>query len=321
MKTRLMSAVAFVLILAIAFILKICVSNYFFDVAILFVGCMAAYEMSKLLTKMGRYNDKYMSAVFPAVLMLVLLLCVDADNKLGLVYTIVLAVVLMIFMFGLTFALPFVNYKNTKSELKTRKLDNLPVWKYALTKALNTAVAFVYPAFLIMFLCLINHYEDMTSSFDVVSGHNGYLSFFVLLLAFLVPVFSDTFAYLTGGIFGGKKLAPKISPNKTISGAVGGLIWCVLLSITVFCIFNSIPSMAVMFENTGITLWKVAIISFIGSVLGQGGDLFESYLKRSANVKDSGNIMPGHGGMLDRFDSHTFVAPFIFIAFSILFLV
>ena len=200
-------------------------------------------------------------------------------------------------------------------------MDKLPVWKYALTKALNTAMVFVYPAFLIMFLCLINHTEDMSTTFDVVSGHNGYLSFFVLLIAFLVPVFTDTFAYLTGGIFGGKKLAPKISPNKTISGAVGGLLWCVLLSIAVFCIFNSIPSMATMFETTGITLWKVAIISALGSILGQAGDLFESYMKRSANVKDSGIIMPGHGGMLDRFDSHIFVAPFIFIAFSILFLI
>ena len=79
--------------------------------------------------------------------------------------------------------------------------------------------------------------------------------------------------------------------------------------------------MSIMFDVTKITLWKVAIISFLGSLLGQCGDLFESYLKRNAKVKDSGKIMPGHGGMLDRFDSHIFVAPFIFIAFSILFLI
>lgn len=321
MKTRLMSAIAFVLILAIAFILKLFVSNYFFDIAILFVACVAALETSKLLTKMGKYNNKYMSAIFPAILMIVLLLCIDADSSIGFIYTVIIAVAVMIAMFAVTFALPFITYKKTKLELKTRKMDNLPVWKYSLIKALNTAVVFVYPVFLMMFLCLINHIEDMTSTFDVVSGHNGYLSLFILLFAFLVPIFSDTFAYLTGGIFGGKKLAPKISPNKTISGAVGGLLWCVLLSITVFCVFNSIPSMAIMFDNTGITLWKVAIISFVGSILGQMGDLFESYLKRSAGVKDSGNIMPGHGGMLDRFDSHTFVAPLIMIAFSILLLV
>lgn len=321
MKKRLLSATVLMLILALAFILKIFVSNYFFDIAILFVACVAAFEASKLFTKMGRYNDKYMTMIFPVALMIVMLLCISEDKTLGLIWTIIISVAVILAMFGITFAIPFITYKNTKAELKTRKMDNLPVWKYALNKALNTAVVFVYPAFLIMFLTLINHFEDMSTTFSVVSGHGGYLSFFVLLNAFLIPIFSDTFAYITGGIFGGKKLAPKVSPNKTISGAVGGLLWCVLLTIAVFCIFNSIPAMATMFDASGITLWKVAIISAIGSVFGQAGDLFESYLKRTANVKDSGNIMPGHGGMLDRFDSHIFVAPFIFIAFSILFLV
>ena len=320
MKKRLMSATVLMLILALAFILKIFVSNYLFDVAILAIAVVSAFEASKLLTKMGRYNDKYLSIAFPVVLMIVMLLCIG-DTSLGLIYTIIISVAVILAMFAVVFIIPFVTYKSTKAELKTRKMDKLPVWKYALTKALNTAVVFVYPAFLVMFMTLINHFEDMGTSFEVVSGHGGYLSFFVLLISFLIPIFSDTFAYITGGIFGGKKLAPKVSPNKTISGAVGGLVWCVILTITVFCIFNSIPAMATMFNSTGINLWKLAIISAIGSVFGQAGDLFESYLKRSANVKDSGKIMPGHGGMLDRFDSHIFVAPFIFIAFSILFLV
>ena len=321
MKKRLLSALIFTLILALAFVLKMFVSNYIFDVAVVGVACVASYEMSKMMTKMGKYNDKIMSCIFPVSLMAILLLCISAQESIGLVYTIIIAVAMVVLMTAVTFVSPFITYKSTKMEMKTRQMDKLPVWKYALTKALNTAVVFVYPAFLIMFLTLTNHIEEMTSTFEVVSGHNGYLSLFVLLFAFLVPMMSDTFAYMTGGIFGGKKIAPKISPNKTISGCVGGLLWCVLLSVTLFCIFNSVPAMASMFESTGITVWKIAIIAFIGSVLGQCGDLFESYLKRSANIKDTGKILPGHGGMLDRFDSHAFVAPFIFIAFSILLLV
>lgn len=77
--------------------------------------------------------------------------------------------------------------------------------------------------------------------------------------------------------------------------------------------------MAELFASTGITVWKIAIISAVGAIVGQVGDLFESYLKRQAGVKDSGKIMPGHGGMLDRFDSHVFVAPIIFVAFCIIF--
>lgn len=318
MKNRFVSAIIFALILAVAFILKIAVSSYIFDVAILFVACVASFETSKLLTKMGKYNDKYIASMSPVLLMATILLCLNAN--IGLAYTIIVTVGIMVVMFAMTFVVPFITYKSTKIELKTRKMNNLPVWKYSLTKALNTAVVFVYPAFLFVLLTFINHFEMMSTTFSVVEGHDGYLSLFVLLFAFLVPILTDTFAYLTGGIFGGKKLAPKISPNKTISGAIGGILWCVLLSIAVFFIFNSIPSMATMFTTTKITVWEIAIIALVGSVLGQLGDLFESYLKRSANVKDTGKIMPGHGGMLDRFDSHLFVAPFIFIAFCILFL-
>ena len=118
-----------------------------------------------------------------------------------------------------------------------------------------------------------------------------------------------------------KKLAPKISPKKTISGAIGGLLWCVLLIVAVYYICHSIPSMGTILDGAGISVWKVIIIAFIGSIISQVGDLFESYLKRSAGVKDSGKLLPGHGGMLDRFDSYIFVAPYIFIAFSILFIV
>ena len=182
-------------------------------------------------------------------------------------------------------------------------------------------MVYIYPALLLLFLTLINHFEDMSTSFTALTGFDGYVSFFVLLFALLIPIFTDTFAYLMGGLFEGKKLAPKISPKKTISGAIGGLLWCVLLSIAVFYICYSIPSMATILNGAGITVWKIAIISFIGSVISQCGDLFESYLKRSAGVKDSGKLLPGHGGMLDRFDSYIFVAPFIFIAFSILFAV
>ena len=322
MKTRLLTSFGIILVLAIAFILKVFVSDYFFDALILLIACFAAYEASKLFVKMGKYNNTIVAVIYPVFLMLILLLCSAYDSSIGIAYTLVIAVASMVLFFGITFIIPFINYKATKNELRTRNMDkSTTVVKYALLKALNTAVVFLYPAFLLLFLTLINHFEDLSSSFTALTGFDGWVSFFVLLFSFLTPIFTDTFAYLMGGLFGGKKLAPKISPNKTISGAIGGTVWCVLLTVAIFFILDSIPSISAILLDAGISVWKLVIISFIGSIISQLGDLFESYLKRSASVKDSGNLLPGHGGMLDRFDSYVFVAPFMFIAFSILFLV
>ena len=322
MKTRLMTSLGILLVLAIAFILKIFVSNYFFDVLILAVACYASYEASKLFTKMGKYNSQVLATIFPAILMLIILLCTAYDSSIGIIYTIVLAVAAIVVFFLIAFLIPIVKFKSTKAEIRARQMDkSTKVVKYSFVKALNTTFVYLYPAFLLLFLSLVNHFEDMTTSFPSLVGFNGWVSFFVLLFAFLIPIFTDTFAYLMGGLFGGKKLAPKISPKKTISGAVGGLLWCILLSVAVYYICYSIPTMATILDSAGIYVWKIIIISFIGAIISQIGDLFESYLKRSAFVKDSGRLFPGHGGMLDRFDSYIFVAPYIFIAFSILFAV
>lgn len=322
MKTRLLTSLGIVVVLAVAFILKIYVSNYFFDALILAVTCFASYEASKLFAKTNKFNNKILATIFPAFLMLALLLCIEYDAQIGIEFTFVIAVGVILLFFVLAFLWSCIDYKNARMEIKARKMDkSYSLAKYAFFKALNTTLVYIYPAFLLLFLTLINHFEDMSSSFTNLTNFDGWISFYVLLFAFLVPIFADTFAYITGGLIGGKKLAPKISPNKTISGAIGGLLWCVLLSVVVFCIFDAVPSMSLMLQNAGITIWKVVIISFIGAIISQLGDLAESSLKRSASLKDSGNLLPGHGGMLDRFDSYIFVAPYIFIAFSILFAV
>jgi len=106
----------------------------------------------------------------------------------------------------------------------------------------------------------------------------------------LVVVAADVGAYFAGRFLGGPKLAPKISPNKTISGAVGGL----LLAVTVGCL--------VSIAGDAGRLWVVALVSLLTAMASQVGDLAESSAKRRHGVKDSSNILPGHGGALDRFD-------------------
>lgn len=127
------------------------------------------------------------------------------------------------------------------------------------------------------------------------------------LLLFMVLVWStDTFAYLCGRFFGRNLMVPKISPGKTWEGTGGGVICSLLIAIGASQIF------------TERSLEDILVVWFAASVLGVIGDLSESKLKRSVNVKDSGIFMPGHGGFLDRFDSILLSAPFLMVYFILI---
>ncbi|MGI6361938.1 MAG: phosphatidate cytidylyltransferase [Bacillota bacterium] len=122
----------------------------------------------------------------------------------------------------------------------------------------------------------------------------------ILILVFLLTWATDVGAYLLGSAFGKKKLAPAISPNKTVAGAVGGVICAAVTTLVFGLLFVGIP------------WYLLIIIGVIGSLFGQFGDLFESMIKRWSGIKDSGGFFPGHGGVLDRFDSVLFVAPTVY---------
>ncbi|UEX89320.1 phosphatidate cytidylyltransferase [Staphylococcus ratti] len=123
-----------------------------------------------------------------------------------------------------------------------------------------------------------------------------------ILFGLLIVWLTDTGAYIFGRSFGKHKLWPVISPNKTIEGFIGGLL-CSLLVPLVFMFF-------VQFDYS--ILW-VLIVTIVLSAFGQLGDLVESGFKRHFGVKDSGRLLPGHGGILDRFDSFMFVLPLMYI--------
>jgi phosphatidate cytidylyltransferase len=108
----------------------------------------------------------------------------------------------------------------------------------------------------------------------------------------------DTFAYLSGKWLGKRKLAPLISPNKTIEGFLGGALMTLLIALFIIPLFSE--------ELSRPALLGMAVITVIGGTLG---DLYESKLKRRIDVKDSGNLIPGHGGILDRLDSYLFIMP------------
>lgn len=123
----------------------------------------------------------------------------------------------------------------------------------------------------------------------------------IVLTMFVMIWSNDTGAYLCGRAFGKTPLLPKVSPKKTVEGFLGGIVVSMIAGYISAEIFHTAP------------LWSMVSLAVVVSLFATIGDLFESSLKRAAGVKDAGNVLPGHGGFLDRFDSAIFVAPATYI--------
>ena len=164
-----------------------------------------------------------------------------------------------------------------------------------------TLIGIVYIIGFFAFVALIYGYEK-----DGVSLGKYYVTFL-----FLATWGSDIFAYLIGCKIGKHRFS-KISPNKSIEGCVAGAISGIVLPIIAAILFN-------VFLETGFEYWKVAVVATIVALLGQIGDFSASCIKRYCEVKDFSNLLPGHGGIIDRFDSVIFSAPFMYYLIKLLF--
>ena len=158
------------------------------------------------------------------------------------------------------------------------------------------------------------HFEDLSMCFvagvlipymlsSLIRILNMDIGRYVILVPFVVAFMSDTGAYFIGLNFGRHKLAPVVSPNKTIEGALGGVAFAVISMVIYALIVDLLPG------NVRVNYALALLYGFVGSLVGIFGDLCFSVIKRQTGVKDYGNLIPGHGGVLDRFDSVTLVAP------------
>jgi phosphatidate cytidylyltransferase len=178
----------------------------------------------------------------------------------------------------------------------------------------------ILPFFVLLLLLLSLLFLVISQNLPSTISRMGILLFGILYIGFLFPHVSlinttkgrvwvlllivtvwagDIFAFLSGSLFGKHKLYPKISPNKTYEGLGGAIVGSILVALAYSHFF--IPQM-----DVGLCI----LVAIALTILGQLGDFTESMLKRSAQVKDSGSLIPGHGGMLDRMDSFLFSAPF-----------
>ena len=142
-------------------------------------------------------------------------------------------------------------------------------------------------------------YVGVLIDFIILTMDNFDMGKIYVWLIFIIAFATDTCAYFAGYAFGKHKLIPKVSPKKTIEGSIGGILGSTLICLAFGYYFN-------------IDLKVIVILGFLGSIVAQVGDLFASSIKRYVGIKDYGKLIPGHGGILDRFDSVILVAPFVY---------
>ena len=150
----------------------------------------------------------------------------------------------------------------------------------------------------------------------------GYDAVFFILLILCFAWGGDTCAYFAGRAFGKHKLCPVVSPKKTVEGAIGGVLGTMVFGVIITLVYSVAANRMEAFTRTNIGVSMYVIIALLGcvaAVLDIYGDLFASVVKRQCGIKDYGTIFPGHGGILDRFDSVMFIAPFVTMVITAVF--
>ena len=298
MKKRTITSIFIVLAVALVVASKFLpynIGDYIFDTFIIFIAIVAGFEMCHIMENTGRKVNKYLTSMYSIFNLIILLICLSAVDY---VFIPLIQIASLVVYFLIILIVEAIRNRNKLSFLDSTKIS----W--------NSILACIYPGLLISSMLYINHV-------DIYAGIGGF-SIAFLIMIFAITMLTDTFAYLIGSLIKGPKLAPSISPGKTISGAIGGLIGGIAGAMIMYVIIYNVDSWSAILNMYSLSWWHFLIIGLIGSILGQAGDLFESKTKRMAGIKDSGKIMPGHGGMLDRVDAMMFASTFIYIVTMII---
>lgn len=314
MKNRFISGFFIVVIIALAFALRE-LNLYLFDVLIAGMTVVAAHEIGKLFSKAGKKNYVIVGMIYPVLSYLTLL--IGFLNDFALIKHLIAQLLLIVVTAVVIMVVQLCMRNKMVYDMKVSKYNG-SIYSFMFKRMMDTVTTFVYPTLFCMMLIIMSRIKGFSDLAFVDTFKDVNLGLIILLATIISSCLSDVFALFIGTIIGGKKLAPKISPNKTIAGAIGGVLGALLSMVIYFIVLKSFGEISIAFSAANVTVWTFLIYGLIASVVSQLGDLFESYLKRQADEKDSGTIFPGHGGVMDRLDSITVNAMFTLIFFIII---
>lgn len=284
MKIRLLSGSVYVALLVGFYLLKIFVSDLCFDALIWFFAVMGTFEMVRAMKE--NITPAQKTAVFTFAATAVPMVSITAEFSSVLVAAAVAGFYFLALGVWLTALL---------------------VARHEETSAQNLGVAFLsafYPTGLLIVLTIVNHLGGTFAMREV-----GFDSNLLILLVFVVSPIADSLAYLFGRFlkkYFPKKMAPVLSPNKTVIGGIGGLVGGLVGGAALYFIYGAVA--VGNYANMAVWLPVYLVTGLLIAAATAFGDLVESCIKRKAEIKDMGKIMPGHGGVLDRIDGTLFAA-------------
>ena len=295
MKTRVLSGTVYVAILLSFFLLKIFVHDFFFDVFIWFCAIVGTFEILRATKEKTNKAQRIAVSTFSIITIPATAIADGINAFNGRQYGLhvdstlffVLAVVLLIML--------VIRHEETSLE------------------SVGTSLfCAVYPTLLLTLLVQANHVPLLDQA-----AKYAFNSDLLICFIFVISPAADCCAYFFGMLFGKmcpRKLAPKLSPKKTVVGAVGGLIGGVIGGGIIYICYNAAVG---SFDMMGFWLPVYFVIGFLGAAATMFGDLVESCIKRKLGMKDMGNIMPGHGGVLDRIDGTLFATMAVYLCFVV----
>ena len=302
-KQRIISGALIFLGLLVFFALRILVDVYAFDLLIGVLMIISAYEVDNLLHKMGKPTYFVGFGLYPLCAFIMVIVCLTCGLNLMWYVLINIAVILVL---GVCMAFLPLMARNTLNKNRIADGYRYGIVRYSITKSLNTCFVCIWPVFLCSFAFAINHFNSFELavnqsllSYPGVSGAD--VGLIGLVLLFVTTMLADTFAMLTGRLFKTAKInIQKLGPGKSWSGLLGGLIGGMIGAVIVYFAFQIPSNYSTLLQLVGLNVWYFLLIGLLCGAFNMIGDIFASFFKRRAVVKDFSNLIPGHGGVMDR---------------------
>lgn len=310
-----------ILVALVAFFALRILSVYVFDVFLAALIIICALEVENVLHKMNRPTHTVAVALYPILCFAIV--AIAANTALNAGIAILLMILALVTLGVLIFAVTLIFAKYGKAAKKRDGFEG-SLLVYSFTKTINTMFVCLWPTLFFSFAFMINHYNLLSSSTYIAAFCNPEMGvdFGLLGLVFLfaTTMFADTCAMLTGRFLGGPKISlTKLGPGKSWTGLVGGILGACIAGLLVFLVFNAFYGYNTLFSSLHYDIWTFLAGGLMAGVFNMAGDVFSSFFKRRAVVKDFSQLIPGHGGVMDRCNGLLVNSVFVFVFFIILF--